>query len=230
MVESTTYKYPFMRATAMTNKNDDLNKVTLNTPEQKVSYGFGWQFGRQLHKNNFQDLDINVVMAAIKQCYEGEASQLSDKELDFAYDAVKIKKQEAGKQQAENLESLNKQYLEQNAKREGVVVTDSGLQYEIIEQGNGAKPSANSVVRTHYHGSFINGQVFDSSVTRNEPAEFTLEQVIPGWTEALLMMTVGSKWRITVPSNIAYGDAGSPPVIPGGSTLVFEISLLDIVK
>ena len=214
----------------MTSKNDDRSNVTLNTPEQKVSYGFGWQFGRQLHKNNFQDLDINVVMAAIKQCYEGQASQLSDKELDLAYDAVKIKKQEASKKQAENLDSLNKQYLEENAKREGVVVTDSGLQYEIMEQGSGEKPSANSVVRTHYHGSFINGQVFDSSVTRNEPAEFTLEQVIPGWTEALLMMTVGSKWRITVPSDIGYGEAGSPPVIPGGSTLVFEISLLDIVK
>lgn len=214
----------------MTSKNDDRSNVTLNTPEQKVSYGFGWQFGRQLHKNNFQDLDINVVMAAIKQCYEGQASQLSDKELDLAYDAVKIKKQEASKKQAENLDYLNKQYLEENAKREGVVVTDSGLQYEIMEQGSGEKPSANSVVRTHYHGSFINGQVFDSSVTRNEPAEFTLEQVIPGWTEALLMMTVGSKWRITVPSDIGYGEAGSPPVIPGGSTLVFEISLLDIVK
>jgi len=214
----------------MTSKNDDLNKVTLDTPEQKVSYGFGWQFGRQLHKNNFQDLDINVVMAAIKQCYEGQASQLNDKELDQAYDAVKIKKQEATAKQAENLESLNKQYLEENAKREGVRITDSGLQYEIIEEGDGEKPSVGSVVRTHYHGSFINGQVFDSSVTRNEPAEFSLEQVIPGWTEALQMMTVGSKWRITVPSDIGYGEVGSPPVIPGGSTLIFEISLLDIVK
>jgi len=214
----------------MTSKNDDLNKVTLDTPEQKVSYGFGWQFGRQLHKNNFQDLDINVVMAAIKQCYEGQASQLNDKELDQAYDAVKIKKQEATAKQAENLESLNKQYLEENAKREGVKITDSGLQYEIIEEGDGEKPPAGSVVRTHYHGSFINGQVFDSSVTRNEPAEFSLEQVIPGWSEALQMMTVGSKWRITVPSDIGYGEVGSPPVIPGGSTLIFEISLLDIVE
>ena len=214
----------------MTGKNNDLNEVTLDTHEQKVSYGFGWQFGRQLHKNNFQGLDINVVMAAIKQCYEGQASQLNDKELDQAYDAVKITKQEATAKHTDNLESLNKQYLEENAKREGVIITDSGLQYEIIEKGDGEKPSIDAVVRTHYHGSFINGQVFDSSVTRNEPAEFTLEQVIPAWAEALQMMTVGSKWRITVPSDIGYGEAGSPPVIPGGSTLIFEISLLDIVK
>lgn len=214
----------------MTDINDDQNKATLNTYEQKVSYGFGWQFGRQLHKNNFEGLDINVVMTAIKQCYEGQASQLKDKELDTAYDAVKIKTQEAKVEQTNNFETLNKQYLEENAKREGVSVTNSGLQYEIIEEGTGENPSSDAIVRTHYHGSFINGQVFDSSVTRNEPAEFALKDVIPGWTEALKIMKVGSKWRITVPSAIGYGEAGSPPVIPGGSTLIFEISLLDIVK
>ncbi|MFD2230991.1 FKBP-type peptidyl-prolyl cis-trans isomerase [Alkalimarinus sediminis] len=208
----------------------DKNEIKLDSYEQKVSYGFGWQFGRQLHKNNFEGLDINAVMTAIKQCYEGQPSLLNDKELDKAYDMVKDKMKQAKEEQAKNLKELNKQFLEENAKRDGVIVTESGLQYEVLEAGSGAKPSANSVVRTHYHGSFINGQVFDSSVTRNEPAEFALSEVIPGWTEALQMMNVGSKWRIAVPSDIGYGEAGSPPVIPGGSTLIFEISLLDIIE
>ncbi|WP_250656220.1 FKBP-type peptidyl-prolyl cis-trans isomerase [Alkalimarinus coralli] len=208
----------------------DKGEIKLDTYEQKVSYGFGWQFGRQLHKNNFEGLDINAVVAAIKQCYEGQPSLLNDKELDKAYDAVKDKMKAAKAEQEKNLKALNEQFLAENAKREGVTVTESGLQYEVIEEGTGAKPAATSVVRTHYHGSFINGQVFDSSVTRNEPAEFALSEVIPGWTEALQMMKVGSKWRIAVPASIGYGEAGSPPVIPGGSTLVFEINLLDIVE
>ena len=208
----------------------DKSEIKLDSYEQKVSYGFGWQFGRQLHKNNFEGLDINAVMTAIKQCYEGQPSLLNDKELDKAYDAVKDKMKQAKAEQAKNLKALNKQFLEENAKRDGVIVTASGLQYEILEEGTGDKPAAESVVRTHYHGSFINGQVFDSSVTRNEPAEFALSDVIPGWSEALQMMSVGSKWRIAVPSDIGYGEAGSPPVIPGDSALVFEISLLDIVE
>ena len=208
----------------------DKSEIKLDSYEQKVSYGFGWQFGRQLHKNNFEGLDIEAVMTAIKQCYEGQPSLLNDKELDKAYDAVKDKMKQAKADQAKNLKALNKQFLEENAKRDGVIVTASGLQYEILEEGTGDKPSATSVVRTHYHGSFINGQVFDSSVTRNEPAEFALNEVIPGWTEALQMMPVGSKWRIAVPSDIGYGEAGSPPVIPGDSALVFEISLIDIVE
>lgn len=208
----------------------DKSEIKLDSYEQKVSYGFGWQFGRQLHKNNFEGLDIDAVMTAIKQCYEGQPSLLNDKELDKAYDAVKDKMKQAKAEQAQNLKALNQQFLEENAKRDGVTVTASGLQYEILEEGAGATPSAASVVRTHYHGSFINGQVFDSSVTRNEPAEFALGDVIPGWSEALQMMTVGSKWRIAVPSEIGYGEAGSPPVIPGDSALVFEISLIDIVE
>lgn len=208
----------------------DKGEIKLDTYEQKVSYGFGWQFGRQLHKNNFEGLDINAVVTAIKQCYEGQPSLLNDKELDKAYDAVKDKMKAAKAEQEKNLKALNEQFLAENAKREGVTVTESGLQYEVLEEGTGAKPTATSVVRTHYHGSFINGQVFDSSVTRNEPAEFALNEVIPGWAEALQMMKVGSKWRIAVPASIGYGEAGSPPVIPGGSALVFEINLLDIVE
>lgn len=198
--------------------------------EQKVSYGFGWQFGRQLHKNKFEGMDIEAAVLALRQCFSGEASLLSDQELNEAYDAVKEKRKQVEKERAENYQQLCQSFLEENAKREGVQVTESGLQYEILEPGSGKKPGAKQLVKTHYHGSFIDGQVFDSSVTRNEPAEFALDQVISGWTEIIQMMPEGSKWRVVVPPSLAYGAAGSPPTIPPNATLIFEIHLIKIVE
>lgn len=198
--------------------------------EEKVSYGFGWQFGRQLHKNKFEGMDVEMAVQALRQCFNGEASMLSETELNEAYDAVKDKRLAVEKERRENYRTLSERFLEENAKREGVSVTDSGLQYEILEEGEGAKPGKEQVVKVHYHGTFIDGQVFDSSVTRNEPAEFGLTDVIPGWTEILQMMPVGSKWRVAIPSELAYGEAGSPPVIPAHATLMFEIHLIDIVE
>lgn len=200
------------------------------TFEQKVSYGFGWQFGRQLHKNKFEGMDIEACVTALRQCFNGEPSMLSESELNEAFDLVKEKRKQVEQQRQSDYRGLCESFLEENAKREGVLTTDSGLQYEILEQGGGAIPLASQVVKTHYHGSFIDGQVFDSSVTRNEPAEFQLDQVIAGWTEIMTMMPVGSKWRVVVPYQLAYGEAGSPPVIPPYATLVFEIHLIDIVK
>ena len=200
------------------------------TFEQKVSYGFGWQFGRQLHKNKFEGMDIEACVTALRQCFSGEPSMLSESELNEAFDLVKEKRKQVEQQRQSDYRGLCESFLEENAKREGVLITDTGLQYEILEQGDGAIPLANQVVKTHYHGSFIDGQVFDSSVTRNEPAEFQLDQVIAGWTEIMTMMPVGSKWRVVVPYQLAYGEAGSPPVIPPYATLVFEIHLIDIVK
>jgi FKBP-type peptidyl-prolyl cis-trans isomerase FklB len=200
------------------------------TFEQKVSYGFGWQFGRQLHKNKFEGMDIEACVTALRQCFNGEPSMLSESELNEAFDLVKEKRKQVEQQRQSDYRGLCESFLEENAKREGVIITDSGLQYEILEQGDGVIPLANQVVKTHYHGSFIDGQVFDSSVTRNEPAEFQLDQVIAGWTEIMTMMPVGSKWRVVVPYQLAYGEAGSPPVIPPYATLMFEIHLIDIVK
>ncbi len=199
------------------------------TFEQKVSYGFGWQFGRQLHKNKFEGMDIEACVTALRQCFNGEPSMLSESELNEAFDLVKEKRKQVEQQRQSDYRGLCESFLEENAKREGVIITDSGLQYEILEQGDGVIPLANQVVKTHYHGSFIDGQVFDSSVTRNEPAEFQLDQVIAGWTEIMTMMPVGSKWRVVVPYQLAYGEAGSPPVIPPYATLMFEIHLIDIV-
>jgi len=200
------------------------------TFEQKVSYGFGWQFGRQMQKNKFEGMDIEATIQALRQCFNGEPSVLSDGELNEAYDAVKESRKKVESERAENYQNLCHSFLEENAKREGVSTTDSGLQYEILEASNGVKPDGKQVVKVHYHGSFIDGQVFDSSITRNEPAEFSLDQVITGWTEALSMMSVGAKWRIVVPHELAYGAAGSPPAIPPKATLIFEIHLISIVN
>lgn len=121
-------------------------------------------------------------------------------------------------------------FLTDNAAREGVITTDSGLQYEVLASGEGEIPTAASTVRTHYHGTLIDGTVFDSSYDRGEPTEFPVGGVIAGWTEALQMMTVGSKWRLTVPYELAYGEQGAGGVIGPFATLIFDIELLDIVS
>jgi FKBP-type peptidyl-prolyl cis-trans isomerase FklB len=209
--------------------NSILEQKKPESHEQKASYGFGWQFGRQLHKNRFEGLDIEFVIQAMRQCFAGEPSVLSDDEVNEAFDLLKEKRMRLEAERKEKYQLLSQTFLEANAKREGVKVTDSGLQYEILEAGVGEIPSGNARLRIHYHGSFIDGQVFDSSITRNEPAEFTLDQVIAGWTEALSMMPVGSKWRIVVPPQLAYGEAGYPPAIPPNAALVFEVHLMAII-
>lgn len=197
--------------------------------EQKASYGFGWQFGRQLHKNRFEGMDIEFVIQAMRQCFAGQPSLLTDDEVNEAFDILKDQRMQLEKDRADKYQLLSKTFLQANAKREGVLTTDSGLQYEILEAGTGKVPKGNERLRIHYHGSFIDGQVFDSSITRNEPAEFMLDQVIAGWTEALSMMPVGSKWRIAVPPQLAYGEAGYPPTIPPNAALIFEVHLLAIL-
>lgn len=199
------------------------------TYEQKVSYGFGWQFGRQLHKNRFEGMDVEACILALRQCFAGEPSMLTEAELNEAFDLVKEKRKEVEAQRSQGYKELCEKFLEENGKREGVRVTDSGLQVEVLEDADGPVPTLEQKVLVHYHGSFIDGQVFDSSVTRNEPAEFGLKDVISGWTEALMQMPKGSKWRIVVPAELAYGSAGMPPTIPANSALVFELHLIDIL-
>ncbi|MFT6029821.1 MAG: FKBP-type peptidyl-prolyl cis-trans isomerase FklB [Oleiphilaceae bacterium] len=208
------------------NKTDATQKP--ESFEKKVSYGFGWQFGRQLQKNRFEGMDVESAVQALRQCFAGEPSLLSENELNEAYDVMKEKRMTVEKERADKYKTICDTFLAENAKREGVLQTESGLQYEILEAGTGQMPNNKSTVRIHYHGSFIDGQVFDSSITRNEPAEFNLDQVISGWTEALQMMPEGSKWRIVVPPGLAYGDAGYPPAIPSGAVLIFEIHFMKL--
>ena len=193
----------------------------------KVSYALGLSIG-----NNFQNSGIKKLQ--VEDFVKGLEDVLGEKQPAISYEEAKqVINDYFMKLQQERLE-INKQagaeFLEINRHKAGVVELPSGLQYEILKQGTGAKPSANDKVKCHYHGTLINGTVFDSSVQRGEPATFGVSQVIPGWVEALQMMPVGSKWRLFIPSNLAYGEHGAGDVIEPNSTLIFDVELLDIVK
>ena len=193
----------------------------------KVSYALGLSIG-----NNFQSSGIKQLQ--VEDFVKGLEDVLGEKQPAISYEEAKqVINDYFMKLQQERLE-INKQagaeFLEINRHKAGVVELPSGLQYEILKQGTGAKPSAKDKVKCHYHGTLINGTVFDSSVQRGEPATFGVSQVIPGWVEALQMMPVGSKWRLFIPSNLAYGEHGAGDVIEPNSTLIFDVELLDIVK
>lgn len=205
-----------------------LPEVTLSTDEQKASYGFGLQFGDQLRRNAFDGLDIDAVIAGIQHWYNDQQSQLDDASINAAYRVIQERQQAAAAELASKRKALADQFMQANAARDEVTVTDSGLQYEVLESGDGATPGATSTVVTHYHGTFVDGTVFDSSVDRGQPAEFGVNQVIPGWTEALQLMSVGDKWRIACPPHLAYGEQGAGDSIPPNTALVFEIHLIDI--
>ncbi len=197
--------------------------------EERVSYGIGRQMGEQLSANSFLGLNVEAVMEGLSDSLNELPCPVSDADMDAAFQAIaeqmKAEQTEGEKGQAEEGE----QFLFLNSKREEVTVTPSGLQYEILTAGEGDIPSVSSTVRTHYKGTLINGNVFDSSYDRGEPAEFPLNAVIPGWTEALQIMSVGSKWRLYVPSELAYGERGAGAAIPPHAALVFDVELLDIV-
>jgi len=198
--------------------------------EQRVSYGVGRQLGDQLRNNPFKDFDVTAVQAGLADALANAKSQVSDEALNEAFSIVSKKIQEQEMAVAKEKAAEGEAFLVENAKREEVTVTESGLQYEVLATGEGEKPTAQSTVRTHYHGTFIDGQVFDSSYDRGQPAEFPVGGVIAGWTEALQMMTEGSKWRLFVPYNLAYGERGSQGAIPPYATLVFDVELLAVVS
>ncbi len=200
------------------------------TIEQRVSYGVGRQLGEQLSSNPFNDFDITAVQAGIADALSNAESQVSDEALNEAFSVVSKKLQEQEQAIAKEKSAEGEKFLAENAKRDEVKVTESGLQYEVLVTGEGEKPTAASTVRVHYHGTFSNGDVFDSSVDRGQPAEFPVGGVIAGWTEALQLMTEGSKWKLTIPYNLAYGEQGSQGAIPPYSTLVFDVELLSIVS
>ncbi|WP_426356946.1 FKBP-type peptidyl-prolyl cis-trans isomerase [Pseudocolwellia sp. HL-MZ19] len=198
--------------------------------EARVSYGVGRQLGDQLRNNPFKDFDVTAVQAGIADAIADVASQVSEEDLNEAFGIISKKLQEQEQEAAKELAAEGEAFLLENAKRDEVSVTESGLQYEVIATGEGEKPSAESTVRVHYHGSLVSGDVFDSSVDRGQPAEFPVGGVIAGWTEALQLMTEGSKWRLFIPFNLAYGERGSQGAIPPYATLIFEVELLTIVS
>ena len=205
-----------------------LPAVELTTDEQKASYGFGLQFGDQLRRNSFEGLELDAVLAGIQHWYNQQEAALDDGQINASYQVIQARKQARDAELAGKRQQLADIFLEANAAREGVTTTDSGLQYEVLESGDGARPGPNSTVVTHYHGTLVDGTVFDSSVERGEPAEFGVHQVIPGWTEALQLMSVGDKWRIVCPPSLAYGEQGAGSAIAPNTALVFEIHLIAI--
>lgn len=204
-------------------------KEALDTAHNKVSYGIGRQMGTQLKGNDFKGIDIELVMAGLADAYEGVEDLVGVEEMSKAYSEIQAQIQKEVAVEAEANLQIGKDFLESNKSKDGIKVTESGLQYEVIEEGKGEIPESTSRVKTHYHGTFIDGNVFDSSVERGEPATFPVNGVIRGWTEALTMMPVGSKWKLYIPSELAYGSQGASGAIPPNTALIFEIELLEIV-
>lgn len=206
----------------------DFNAVALDSVEAKGGYGIGLQIGQQLAGSGME-VEAEAVARGIFDVLNNNPPAIDINEVTKALQELGQRAEAAQAEAFKALEAENQAFLEENKKAAGVVVTDSGLQYEILTEGNGAKPTAESTVRVHYTGSLIDGTVFDSSVKRGTPAEFPVDGVIKGWTEALQLMPVGSKWRLTIPHNLAYGERGAGASIPPFATLVFEVELLDIL-
>ena len=206
----------------------DFNAVALDSVEAKGGYGIGLQIGQQLAGSGME-VEAEAVARGIFDVLNNNPPAIDINEVTKALQELGQRAEAAQAEAFKALEAENQAFLEENKKAAGVVVTDSGLQYEILTEGNGAKPTAESTVRVHYTGSLIDGTVFDSSLKRGTPAEFPVNGVIKGWTEALQMMPVGSKWRLTIPHELAYGERGAGASIPPFATLVFEVELLDIL-
>jgi FKBP-type peptidyl-prolyl cis-trans isomerase len=198
-------------------------------PMDKVSYFIGTNMGSQL-KGQGIDVDIEALVAGITDSMAGKESKYSRDELMAAMQAFEVKMQADAAKKSEAAKAEGEKFLADNAKREGVTTTASGLQYEVIKAADGAKPAATDQVKVHYHGTLVDGKVFDSSVERGEPVTFPVQGVIKGWVEALQLMPVGSKWKLFIPSELAYGKQGAGSDIGPDSALVFEVELLEIVK
>jgi FKBP-type peptidyl-prolyl cis-trans isomerase FklB len=198
--------------------------------EEQASYGIGYQMGEQLASNPFEGLDIDIVMDGLKDGFSKAMPSVSNDELRVAFNEIHERMQAAKQEQFEGAVKEGTEFLAKNAQREEVSVTESGLQYETINSGSGDSPTSESTVRVHYHGTLIDGTVFDSSYDRGEPAEFPVSGVIKGWTEALQLMSPGDKLRIYVPHDLAYGEQGAGAAIGPFSTLVFDVELLEVLS
>ena len=193
---------------------------------QKISYALGLSLGNNLKNNGIEKLDYQELAKGIQDVFEAKQLEMTEEEAQTVLNDFFQAQQTKMEQKAKEEGVL---FLIENAKRAEVTTLPSGLQYEILTKGNGDTPKSTDNVKVHYHGTLINGTVFDSSVNRGEPATFGVTQVISGWVEALQLMSVGSKWKLYIPSNLAYGERGAGGSIPPHTTLIFEVELLDII-
>ena len=199
----------------------------------KLSYGLGLGIGQQLAQMNIEGLNIEDFAAAIKDVLAGNKLQVDHREAQqivqdyFQKQEEKLNKEREEKGRAAKEEG--EKYLAENAKKDGVITTASGLQYKVLKEGTGKAPKATDSVKCHYEGFLIDGTVFDSSVQRGEPAVFGLQQVIAGWTEGLQLMQEGGKYRFFIPYRLAYGEGGAGAMIPPFATLIFDVELIEVM-
>lgn len=191
----------------------------------KISYAIGMSMASNLMNSGLRNIEVDSFVKAFTEVINNESTSMSPEEANQTLQEYFSKQQE--EMLNKNLE-IGKAFLEENSKKENIVSLASGLQYEIITEGNGSKPKATDSVKCHYHGTLLDGTVFDSSVQRGQPAVFGVSQVIKGWVEALQLMSVGSKWKLFIPSNLAYGSQGAGNSIEPNSTLIFDVELLGI--
>ena len=199
----------------------------------KVSYALGLGIGQQLAQMGADDLNVDDFAQSIKDVLKGNELKVSHREAQqivqdyFAKKEAKLNAERAEKGKV--AKETGEKYLIENAKKEGVITTPSGLQYQVLKEGNGKKPTAKDSVKCHYEGFLIDGTVFDSSVQRGEPAVFGLQQVIAGWTEGLQLMSEGGKYRFFIPYRLAYGEGGAGAMIPPFATLIFDVELIEVM-
>ncbi len=203
------------------------NKPDLKSDKGQASYAIGQQIGRNLKAQNIE-IDAKTLAASLTDAMAGK-SELKEDEIQKAMMKLQEMAMKKQTEEADKNKGKSAEFLEKNKTAEGVKVTASGLQYIVVSEGTGPTPTKNDTVKCHYKGTLTTGEQFDSSYDRGQPAEFPVGGVIPGWTEALQMMKVGSKYKLFIPAELAYGASGRPG-IPPNSALVFEVELLDIVK
>ncbi|MCL4144708.1 UNVERIFIED_CONTAM: hypothetical protein GTU68_066991 [Idotea baltica] len=206
-----------------------MSEVKLETVEQRASYGIGLQMGQQLAQSGLEGLNVAAIAKGIATSLTGDMPEIEVDAINEALQALHMRAEEARAEASKAAAADGEAFLADNALRSEVTVLESGLQYEVLTAGTGEIPTSDKTVRVHYHGMLTDGTVFDSSVERGQPAEFPVTGVIAGWVEALQLMPVGSKWKLSIPQDLAYGERGAGAAIPPYAALVFEVELLDIL-
>ena len=207
--------------------SSDDSSSSYQSVDQVVSYGVGHNMAMSIVRQGGLEVDLEAFTAGFKEGLAGNPPAIPEADLQAAFAEVQTRAQAAAAEAAAASSAVSDAYLESNKAKPGITTTESGLQYEVITAGTGAKPTAENTVEVHYHGTLVDGTVFDSSVDRGETIEFPVTGVIQGWVEALQLMSVGDKWRLTVPPALGYGDRATG-AIPAGSVLIFEVELISI--
>jgi len=203
----------------------NINAQNLNTEMEKVSYSLGVNVAKSVKNQGLTSIDSEAIAQAFTDVFEGNELKISEQESNIILQDYFGKL--AKEAQSANVEAGQK-FLAENAKRDGVTKTSTGLQYEVLAEGSGDSPKETDQVTVHYHGTLIDGTVFDSSVERGQPATFPVNGVIPGWVEALQLMKPGAKYKLFIPSNLAYGEKGAGGSIGPNATLIFEVELISV--